>query len=107
MKPKLENAVNKLASKPVLMRILPLSIDDLKSDVLIRRTSCEAKNLKQTYDNETVVVAVLQSFFNASIYTASIFFKVKSLHCFLNDVVGTSPHFYKPNQIFTLTMLRS
>lgn len=44
MKPQLHDIIVKLTAKSFLVGILPLAIDDLESDVFVRRSSAEAQN---------------------------------------------------------------
>jgi len=44
MKPQLEDIVMKLTSKSTLVRVLPLSIDNFKCNVLVRRACVKSQN---------------------------------------------------------------
>lgn len=46
MKPQLKDPVSKLTAETMAMRVLPLPVNYLKSDVLIRRTCVEPQNPK-------------------------------------------------------------
>lgn len=46
MEPELKNGVVELAPEPVLVRVLPLTADNFKGDILIRWACNEAEYLK-------------------------------------------------------------